>query len=85
MLWYGHDLGWWGYVGMAIGMGLFWLLVAGGITALVIFVFADRQTQGPPPGAADPAHILADRFARGEISESEYRDRIAALHDAAHR
>lgn len=86
MLWYGHDFGWWGYAGMAIGMILFWLLVAGGIAALVIFVVGDRRDrpQGPPH-PADPAQILAARFARGEITESEYRERLAVLHDAPHR
>ncbi len=30
----------------------------------------------------DPAEILRDRFARGEISEEEYRRAMAALDDA---
>jgi putative membrane protein len=35
-----------------------------------------RPAGGPPP----PEAILAERFARGEIDEDEYRARMAALH-----
>jgi putative membrane protein len=81
MVWYDHDMGWWGYAGMGIGMVLFWALVVAGIVALVRFVSGDRQPQQQPPS---PEQILAARFARGELSESEYRDRLAVLHDPAH-
>jgi PPE-repeat protein len=33
------------------------------------------------PGTTSPEQILAIRFARGEINEPEYRDRLAVLHD----
>ena len=38
MFWYDHNMGWWGYAGMGIGMVLFWALIVAGIVALVIFV-----------------------------------------------
>lgn len=82
MIWYDHDMGWWGYAGMGIGMVLFWALVISGIVALVIFVSGDRTTrQDPPADAPSAERILAARYARGEISETEYRDRIAVLRD----
>jgi putative membrane protein len=81
MFWYDHDMGWWGYAGMGIGMVLFWALVAAGIVALVMFVSGDRRPQQSPQS---PEQILAARFAHGEISETEYRDRVAALRDPAH-
>jgi len=82
MFWYDHDMGWWGYAGMGIGMVLFWVLVIGGIVALVIFVSGDRTTrQGPSVDVPSAEQILAARYARGEISETEYRDRIAILRD----
>lgn len=31
-----------------------------------------------------PEQLLAARFARGEINENEYRDRLAVLRDHAH-
>lgn len=84
MFWYDHDMGWWGYAGMGIGMVLFWALLIAGIVALVAFVTGDRPArEGPPPESASAEQILAARFARGEISETEYRDRIAVLRDHA--
>jgi hypothetical protein len=42
----------------------------------------------PPPGeSAEPAaleRLLAERFARGEIDEQEYRQRPVALQTAGH-
>jgi putative membrane protein len=82
MFWYDHDMGWWGYAGMGIGMVLFWALLIAGIVALVMFVTGDRSArQAPPSAPASAEQILAARFARGEISETEYRDRIAVLRD----
>jgi len=84
MFWYDHDMGWWGYAGMGIGMVLFWALLIAGIVALVVFVTGDPPTrQAPPPEAPSAEQILAARFARGEISETEYRDRLAVLHGSA--
>lgn len=80
MYWYDHNMGWWGYAGMGIGMVLFWGLIVAGIVALVIYVSGDKQIPQPPPS---PEQILAARFARGEISETEYRDRLAILRDPA--
>lgn len=85
MFWYDHNMGWWGYAGMGIGMVLFWALLILGIVALIRFGTADRQAQTfapqPPPS---PEQVLADRFARGEITETEYRDRLAVLRNHAH-
>lgn len=85
MFWYDHNMGWWGYAGMGIGMVLFWAFLLVGIFALVRFAMADRTTQTfapqPPPS---PERVLADRFARGEITDTEYRDRLAVLRDHAH-
>ena len=65
---------------MGMGMVLFWALVVAGIVALVVFVSGDRQSQHQPPS---PEQILAARFASGEISQTEYRDRLAVLRDPA--
>lgn len=78
MFWYDHNMGWWGYAGMAIGMVLFWALLIAGIVVLIRFIAGDRQSTSPTP-APSPEQILADRFARGEISETEYRDRLTVL------
>lgn len=80
MVWYDHNIGWWGYAGMGIGMVLFWALVVAGIAALVMFLSRDARPQQEQPS---PGQILAARFARGELSETEYRDRLAVLRDPA--
>lgn len=76
----GHMAGWgWGL--MTTSMFVFWALLIG-----VAFV-AYRAWISPArvPVAADPPRsaeqILAERFARGEIDETEYQSRLAALRD----
>lgn len=78
MFWYDHDMGWWGYAAMGFGMVLFWGLLAAGIIGLVMFISGDRKV---PQSPAAPDQLLAARFARGEITETEYRDRLAVLRD----
>ncbi len=81
MFWYDHNMGWWGYAGMGIGMVLFWALLIVGIVALVRYTATDRPTPPFPTQPPTPEQVLADRFARGEIDETEYRDRLAVLRD----
>ncbi len=81
MYWYGNGTGGWGYALMAIGMVLFWGAVIFGIAALVRYARRD----GPPvrdraePPAPGPERLLAERFARGEIDEDEYHQRLTSL------
>ncbi len=49
-----------------------WVLVM----ALVVWLLVREPRRARHP---DPAGILRDRFARGEISEEEYRRAVAAL------
>jgi putative membrane protein len=81
MFWYDHDMSGWGYAGMAIGMVLFWILIIVGIVALIRFT---TTTSPPRPHLAPPfsesaEQILAGRFARGEIDDAEYQQRLAVL------
>jgi uncharacterized membrane protein len=48
----------------------------------------DRRDYRIPPATtptATPEQVLAARFARGEIDETEYRARLAVLRDHARR
>ncbi|WP_454231613.1 SHOCT domain-containing protein [Mycolicibacterium fortuitum] len=72
MIWCDHDMGWWGYAAMGIGMVLFWALLVVGIVALVRLVTNPKQAA---MSVATPPQVLADRLARGEITESEYREK----------
>ncbi|HEY8479229.1 MAG TPA: SHOCT domain-containing protein [Spirillospora sp.] len=60
-----------------IMFGLFWLAVLGAAFYLL------RRRMTTAAAAADPlakAHaVLAERYARGEIDEDEYRNRAATL------
>jgi len=83
MFWYDHDMGWWGYAGMGIGMVLFWALVIVGIVGLVMSVSGEWRTGSSPLTPQSPEQILAARFARGEINETEYQERLASLRSHA--
>ena len=89
MFWSDHDMGGWGYTGMAIGMVLFWILIIVGIVALVRYTTGATQTRviSAPPHYSDyetPEQLLAGRFARGEIDETEYRQRLDVLRSTPH-
>ena len=75
----GHGWGW-GYgpgFGFPFGLILFPLFVIG-IVLLVRYLRSDHSGQAPTAPTAE--QVLAERFARGEINETEYRDRLATLH-----
>lgn len=64
---------------------VFWLLVLAGLIVLAV-LFARRNRQlwqsgGPSAwrAAAGAEQVLGERFARGEIDETEYRHRLEVL------
>jgi putative membrane protein len=70
--------GWGAWLLMSLAMVAFWGALAWIIVALV------RNHRGPAPhdqasSPPDALHILDERFAKGEIDESEYRDRRKVL------
>jgi putative membrane protein len=75
MMYWGYGSGW-GYLLMAVSMVAFWGLVIGAIV-LIVRAVSGGSTPAPPP--TDPQRILAERFARGEIDQTEYHNRLAAL------
>ncbi|MGZ4127974.1 MAG: SHOCT domain-containing protein [Actinomycetota bacterium] len=72
MMW-GWDSGWgWG---MGIGMLVFW-----GLIVLAIWAVARAPHEhAAREDRASPDQILAERFARGEISADEYQERRQVL------
>jgi putative membrane protein len=96
MYWnHGHGMGGWGWFAMSVGTLLFWAVLIVGV-ALVVRALTRTGERGRPPaeprpsaggGSAGPSpeQVLAERFARGEIDEQEYRARLAVLRDAADR
>ena len=81
MMYWGNGMGGWGMVLMTISGLLFWGLIIAGIVLLV------RSTgRGGQPSAAvtqppTAQQVLAERYARGEIDEDEYRRRLQVLRD----
>jgi putative membrane protein len=88
VMWYG-GWGWGAWLIMTVVMVLFWALVIGGIVVLVRYVTgAQRGGQPGSPswgwpgrGGSRAEDVLAERFARGEIDEEEYRRRLALLRE----
>lgn len=63
-------------------MMLFWLLLIGVGVALVVWAISGRQRSGP--GSHQPTEdtaisTLRERFARGDIDETDYRERRRTL------
>ena len=75
-MYYGDHMNGWGWAFMVLGTVLFWAIVIAGIVLLV-----RRGRRGNSWGSSRPSpeELLAQRFARGEIDEAEYRQRLAVL------
>jgi putative membrane protein len=69
----GSHHGWHHGAWCVVGLILVLLLVA-----LVVAYFR-RRRGGPGNGGGSPHRILGERFARGEISADEYRERLGQL------
>ncbi len=69
----GDDGGHWWFV-----FPFFWLLWLAVIATFLYFVFG-RRWRRCSPGTDRARAILAERFARGEISSEELREKLAQL------
>lgn len=58
---------------------LVWLLLWGAVIFAVFRWARGRRAQRPRSGE----EVLGERYARGEINEDEYRERLAVLRNAA--
>ncbi|MET8765696.1 SHOCT domain-containing protein [Streptomyces sp. NPDC004658] len=75
----------WGWIAMSLGTLLFWALIIA--VGVLFFRFSSRPTSADgghgswqkAPAGGGPEQILAERYARGEIDEDEYRRRLATL------
>jgi putative membrane protein len=79
MMYWNGEMGAWGYILMGLSFVAFWGAV---VTALILVIRSmgpanrrdeDQNREG------NPEDLLAARFARGEIDESEYTARLAVL------
>ena len=72
-MWWHGSLSFWGWLGMTATMLVFWGLLIWGVATLV------RGGGSGGRGRHGPEDVLAERFATGEISEDEYRQRLEVL------
>lgn len=79
---YGNGMGGWGFPMMAVGGLLVWALIVVGVIALLRHVIRESAVSRPLPAGSTAEELLAERFARGDIAEQEYRDRLDVLRRA---
>ena len=79
MMWYGSNGGWGGWLLMTIAMVLFWALIITAVVLIVRYLVSQRPTGTSAGSARTPEEVLAERYARGEIDDDEYRRRLALL------
>ena len=80
MMWlYGSGMGGWGYALVSLGNVLLWALLILGVVTLLRHRSRSGSTE-PRPTAEE---LLAERFARGEIAEQEYRQRLDVLRQSS--
>jgi putative membrane protein len=84
MGWYGwNHMSGWGWFAMTASIVLLLALVVGGMVLLArVGQQPPQPFASPPPRSAE--ELLAERLARGEIDEEEYRRRLRALTEARH-
>jgi putative membrane protein len=77
--WSDHMDGWSvaGWIAMMIAMALFWALIVVGI----VWLLRAQPWASSRPGDENALDILSRRFAAGEISADEYRQRRTVLRD----
>lgn len=76
---YGSGIGLGTWILMGLGMLLFWGVV---VTLVILLVRRSRigsTALADPAGSSKALHILAERFARGEIDEQEFSSRRRTL------
>ncbi len=79
MGWYvGDHMTGWGWIGMTLSSLLFVALLVGGGALLIRLA---RQPDRPAADTRSPEEILAARFARGELTDDQFRRQLATLRD----
>ena len=81
MMYWGDHVSGWGWAAMSVSMLLFWGLLVAAIVLLARAFGSDDRKVDPAVPKGTPEQQLAGRFARGEISEDEFTQRMATLRE----
>lgn len=80
MFWFDDHASGASWLVMGLGMVAFWAFVITGAVWLARSLRSDSRLPQQPSEVSTPELSLKWRFARGEIEEAEYIDRLAVLH-----
>jgi putative membrane protein len=84
MMWYNGDH--FGWIGCLLGsavMVVFWALIITAIVLLVRYLTLSGTDAKPAAGSRTAEDLLAERYARGEIDDEEYRRRLTLLRQSS--
>lgn len=74
-MWYGNGMGGWGFALMMLSNLLLLALLLGA----GVLVYRSLRRDDSAGRADAPQRLLAERYARGEIDDEEYRRRLETL------
>ena len=78
MMWWHGDWNGWAWLAMSASMLVFWGLVIWGVVTVARSASQPARHNLDTP-SRDPEQILRERFARGDIDETEYEHRRQVL------
>lgn len=73
MMWHDDGWGWGGWLAASLTMLLVWTVLVTAVVLLVRPFGQPRSGAGGSPDRSAAERILDERFARGELTEDEYR------------
>lgn len=79
MMYRDGNMGVWGYILMVVSFVLFWGVITTALVLLARSLVAGNRRYDDGTGGSIADHLLAERFALGEIDESEYSARLTVL------
>lgn len=80
MMYFGPGMGGWAMVLMMLGNVIFWtVLILGAV--VVARSWRGGSLGGSRSASVEPRQLLAERYARGEISEGDYLQSLGVLAD----
>ncbi|MFB7169950.1 SHOCT domain-containing protein [Streptomyces sp. NPDC056254] len=88
MYWYGHGMDGWGWFAMSLTALIVWALIVAA-ALLVARAYRRENIDGHPVSVSDTGPdkgveaLLAERYARGEIDDEEYKRRLEVLRSHA--